>query len=350
MAQGPHHYAVGAALILLVDVLWTSSNYLSSTVLTHGYDKPFAVTYLSTATFIVYLIPIAALYYTQSSGQRNESPMPLWWERLGFRPPHMRPATYTHPHSHSALENSLPSEELALPRPKRPSSIDGRRPKSDLRLPMDPSESHPSILDFTIRGRSPQPSGERRPLRTPSRESLTSYMSDADCEDTHTSAHVISASELPPLSVTETFYLSMEFAVIWFAANWSFVAGLAYTSVASGTTLGSTSGFFTLLLGSLVGTDSFSPGKLASVLLRFVDATYLQTASVVWRSLLGVTKTLPTLPIHFGAIHWRSCPLCVRFFFSLTSRLCRLCDTAQGANRIGGPHLHASFPGLCRRL
>lgn len=30
------NYAVGAALLLLVDVLWTSSNYLSSSVLCVG--------------------------------------------------------------------------------------------------------------------------------------------------------------------------------------------------------------------------------------------------------------------------------------------------------------------------
>lgn len=178
--------------------------------------------------------------------------------------------------SRSSLEE-LSSEELAVSRPKRPSSIDGRRPKSDLQLPMDPAEVHPRILDLTLRGRSPQSTSERQPLRTPSHDSIAGYMSESDYASTRTPAHVISASELPPLSVTETVFLSMEFAVIWFAANWSFVAGLAYTSVASGTTLGSTSGFFTLLLGSIMGTESFSYGKLASVLLRCVNAaTYIQ--------------------------------------------------------------------------
>jgi len=193
-------------------------------------------------------------------------------------PPSSYEAQYVcHRGSRSPLEETLPSEEPLFPRPKRPSSIDGRRPKSDLQLPMDSAESHPRILDLTIRGRSTQHSGEREALRTPSHDSLSNYMSDSGHGSSQTPAYVISASELPPLSVTETAFLSMEFAVIWFAANWSFVAGLAYTSVASGTTLGSTSGFFTLLLGSIVGTDSFSPGKLASVLLRSVRAsTYMQ--------------------------------------------------------------------------
>lgn len=136
---------------------------------------------------------------------------------------------------------------------------------------MDAVESHHRILDLTIRGRSPERSGERQWLRAESQDAL-SYMSDSERGESQLSqAPIISASELPPLSVYETAILSMEFAVIWFAANWSFVAGLAYTSVASGTTLGSTSGFFTLLLGSMVGTELFSPGKLVSVLLRSVE-------------------------------------------------------------------------------
>ena len=86
---------------------------------------------------------------------------------------------------------------------------------------------------------------------------------------------LVHASELPPLSIRETAVLSMEFAVIWFVANWSFVAALAYTSVASGTTLGSTSGFFTLVLGSVLGIDRFSLCKFAAVALRYACQLYL---------------------------------------------------------------------------
>lgn len=35
-AAGGHEFLVGGALVLLVDVLWTSSNYLASSVLYAG--------------------------------------------------------------------------------------------------------------------------------------------------------------------------------------------------------------------------------------------------------------------------------------------------------------------------
>ena len=38
MLPSTKEYAIGALLILLVDVLWTGSNYISNTVLTHGYE------------------------------------------------------------------------------------------------------------------------------------------------------------------------------------------------------------------------------------------------------------------------------------------------------------------------
>lgn len=78
---------------------------------------------------------------------------------------------------------------------------------------------------------------------------------------------VAHAARLPPLSVRETARLAIPFATVWFAANWSFVAAMGLTSVASGTTLGSTSGFLTLLLGTVCGTDRITPGKLFSVVL-----------------------------------------------------------------------------------
>lgn len=105
----------------------------------------------------------------------------------------------------------------------------------------------------------------------------STYGSDDDAGVSEHSVCVVPASDLPPLSIVETGILAMQFAIVWFAANWSFVAALGYTSVASGTTLGASSGFFTLLLGSMVGTDTFAPGKVVSVVLSF-----LGVALVTW--------------------------------------------------------------------
>jgi len=80
----------------------------------------------------------------------------------------------------------------------------------------------------------------------------------------------LSMSEGPPpsegvLSVPETAKLSLEFCLLWFAANYLVAACLEYTSVASSTILTSTSSIWTLIFGAIWRVESFSWRKLAGV-------------------------------------------------------------------------------------
>lgn len=50
-------YVVGIALLLIVVVLWASSNFVTQDLFQGGYEKPFLVTYLNTSAFSLYLIP-----------------------------------------------------------------------------------------------------------------------------------------------------------------------------------------------------------------------------------------------------------------------------------------------------
>ena len=68
-----------------------------------------------------------------------------------------------------------------------------------------------------------------------------------------------------PLSHREIAELSFTFCILWFAANWATNASLAYTTVASSTILASMSGFFTLAIGAILKTESFSTLKLIAV-------------------------------------------------------------------------------------
>lgn len=88
-------------------------------------------------------------------------------------------------------------------------------------------------------------------------------------------------ADLPPLSIRETAVLAAQFAVVWFIANWSFVAAMGLTTVASGTTLGSASGFFTLLVGFVWGVERASVGKLLSVVLSFVGIALIAQSDAV---------------------------------------------------------------------
>ncbi|RIB28902.1 thiamine-repressible mitochondrial transport protein THI74 [Gigaspora rosea] len=72
------------------------------------------------------------------------------------------------------------------------------------------------------------------------------------------------------LSNREVAKLGLTFCILWFAANWSSNASLAYTNVASSTILASMSGFFTLGIGALVGIEKLSFLKFIAVVVSII--------------------------------------------------------------------------------
>ncbi|OBZ80040.1 hypothetical protein A0H81_00892 [Grifola frondosa] len=56
-AESRKDYITGICLLLVVVVLWTSSNFLTQDLYEDGYEKPFLVTYLNTSAFALYLLP-----------------------------------------------------------------------------------------------------------------------------------------------------------------------------------------------------------------------------------------------------------------------------------------------------
>lgn len=68
-----------------------------------------------------------------------------------------------------------------------------------------------------------------------------------------------------PLKTVEVARLAANFVLLWFAANWTVNAALVYTSVSSTTILSSMSGFFTLILGVMLGVEKFSWSRLIVV-------------------------------------------------------------------------------------
>lgn len=76
------------------------------------------------------------------------------------------------------------------------------------------------------------------------------------------------STDISKLSTLETLKLSFTFCFLWFFANYTTNASLAYTSVASSTILSSMSGLFTLGIGTLFGVEKLSILKVISVSLR----------------------------------------------------------------------------------
>ncbi|KAG9078935.1 hypothetical protein FS749_009006, partial [Ceratobasidium sp. UAMH 11750] len=65
VAQQRRQYVIGLVLLLVVVFEWTGSNFLTQDLFEDGYNKPFFVTYMNTASFSVYLIPALVKYLSR---------------------------------------------------------------------------------------------------------------------------------------------------------------------------------------------------------------------------------------------------------------------------------------------
>lgn len=82
------------------------------------------------------------------------------------------------------------------------------------------------------------------------------------------------------LSFTETAYLSLEFCMLWFLANYFASACLEYTSVASVTILTSTSSIWTLIFCAVFKVESFTLRKLLGVLASLIGIVLISSVDL----------------------------------------------------------------------
>lgn len=113
-----------------------------------------------------------------------------------------------------------------------------------------------------VHRKSPPPSQPTRGAYT----LVHNHDGNSNRSEAHTPS-VTRAFSVPATTLTlrETVHLATTFVLLWFAANWSVNAALAYTSVSSTTILSSMSGFFTLAIGVVTGAERFSLGRLLAV-------------------------------------------------------------------------------------
>ncbi|KAK0533573.1 hypothetical protein OC834_002176 [Tilletia horrida] len=316
-------YVTGIVLLLLVVILWTASNFLTNTVLTSGYDKPFAVTFANTSSFALYLIPFlciprkrraqriigSAAAAAGAGGRAARSHAPAddeadadcdvvttpeasaWYVKLGFILPERGHPNDTPRLSHEDPEEAaglLANEQsdahlaAALAPPSSTTvdlsaSVDSLRPRS-----VRTSTILSSACDANAITARPSSIDGRRP-----RGNLVHVSSFRDLITSAAAGNGVDGSDrteaptpvvLPPLTLRETAVLAAQFTLVWFIANWSLNAGLGLTSVASGTTLSSASGFFTLGLGAIFGVERFTFSKLGAVTISFVGVVLVTRA------------------------------------------------------------------------
>ncbi|KAM0787504.1 hypothetical protein ACM66B_003576 [Microbotryomycetes sp. NB124-2] len=211
-SQRRRRHLVGLGLTLLVVVLWVTSSFLMNSLFTSmTYNKPFLITYICTATFSLYLVRPAIVAWRDR--RRRTTAV-----ANGNRPQNMfRTASGVEP-----LGTFTDANGVVYMRP-----------------------------EFSYRTRSHSRSMSRgRP---------------ASVASGRASAPVIVTEA--PLTVRQTAAVALMFCALWFFANWSMNASLAYTSVSSTTILSSMSGLFTLAVGSCVGVETVTVHKAASVVL-----------------------------------------------------------------------------------
>lgn len=188
------------------------------------YSKPYFVTYLNTAFFIVPLIPILVRKI-----QHEPEEFARW--RAQFHKKCLR-------HKYSPVRPLL---EASSPYVK--GSRGGSQYHDD---DEDDDDNAMNGSRQLLLGDSSDLADEISPIKSASTASATSPTTQ--------------------LSLSETLHLSLEFCLLWFLANYFVAACLEYTTVASSTILTSTSSVFTLLFGSLLRVERFTLRKLLAVL------------------------------------------------------------------------------------
>ncbi|KAL8392728.1 hypothetical protein RB595_002787 [Gaeumannomyces hyphopodioides] len=215
---------LGIILLIITVFLWTLSNFLTSYIFSDNtYSKPFFVVYINTSFFAVSLIPMALKYVREhgTDGFRNAA-VELWREqkRRGLRPG--APS--------SGLHSKLQAE-----------------------------------------GEDAGEAGERLLL---------------DDEGSLAGFDVAGGGGAPPerLDFRETAWLSLEFCMLWFLANYFASACLEYTSVGSVTILTSTSSVWTLILCAVMRVESFTVRKLCGVLAGLAGVVLISTVDLSGKS------------------------------------------------------------------
>ncbi|KKA24291.1 Integral membrane protein [Rasamsonia emersonii CBS 393.64] len=217
-AFGVARHTLGMGLLLVVVVLWTSSNFLASTILADDtYSKPFFVTYINTSFFITFLVIVIARRLFRLWRHGKLAQVRSWRTLLVYLDSHgmkdgllYRDISEEDDYGGGHGENNMQRQRL---------------------LYNDAGESPdvpPVVADQT--GITP---GGRLGLRATAR-------------------------------------LSVQFCMLWFLANYFAIACLQYTNVGSTTILTSTSGVWTLIFGAVIGVEKFTVRKFFGVIASLV--------------------------------------------------------------------------------
>ncbi|MCJ1478798.1 hypothetical protein MMC13_007482 [Lambiella insularis] len=211
---------LGILLLLVTVCLWTVSNFLASTIFAdNSFSKPYFVTYVNTSFFSLFLL---------FSFCRQ-----LWINHGSIEKLLRRDSSQT------GYKYVVGHENDAFLKPDETNGPEDEETSTNVSLAI----GGPEIRSNTARQNGvPQ--------------------------------------DIIGLSVRSTAKLSLEFCLLWFAANYFIAACLEYTTVASSTILMSTSSIWTLLFGAFLRVEVFNLKKLIGVLASLAGIILISTVDL----------------------------------------------------------------------
>jgi solute carrier family 35, member F5 len=217
---GIARHTLGLLLLLLVVCLWTTCNFLASSIFADDtYAQPFFLTYLNTSMFILAMVPSMVRMFWDLRRRG------LWQERVdeikhNYRSGGWRAVT------------------------KDPAAVGENDDSADLIKDLEEDEEADGEGEGLIRRHNTTRSTE--PQRT-------------------------------HLALLPTAKLALGFCFLWFGANYFALACLEFTTVASTTILTSTSSIWTLIIGAVTRTERFTWRKLLGVLASLFGIVLIST-------------------------------------------------------------------------
>ena len=121
---------------------------------------------------------------------------------------------------------------------------------------------------------------EDEEMAKPDEEVVAQETNRLSIDDHMTSSGPLKEVIADRLTLRETAWLSFEFCILWFLANYFVAACLEYTTVASSTILTSTSSIFTLLLGAWLAVERFTIRKLVGVIASLAGIVLISSVDL----------------------------------------------------------------------
>lgn len=235
---GKWRHTVGITLLLATVFMWTANNFMLSTVFADDtYSRPYFVTYITTAFFIIPLVPALIQKYRENPAEFTEV-------REFFKP--------TWRSAYDPLQDNHDDADLDE---NGKSLVDQGSPRARPGMPARGVSLDDTAHSSTpLRARAPSTIGKN------------------------------SVDKSEKLTLLETLRLSLHFCFIWFIANYLTAVCLQYTTVASSTILTSTSSIWTLVFGYFWNVEKFTIRKLLAVLASLTGIILISSIDISGKS------------------------------------------------------------------